>query len=149
MQGLPTIVDTHVHTAGLLLDECTSLHSGEYFQESSVAVSATHGRPPTKTELRTQHVLVRHPSSTMTLVLSYTGFSSSFSIFCQDDIPYHGSGLPPSFIVGLYVVLCAMACAWYIRTKQTSGPFHVSHSDGGGTDKTFSDSLISNTPSEV
>ena len=40
------------------------VNSVEYFKESSVAFSATHGRPPTKTELRTQRVLVRHPSST-------------------------------------------------------------------------------------
>jgi len=41
------------------------VNSGENFQVSSVAISATHGRPPTKTELRTQHVLVCHPSRTI------------------------------------------------------------------------------------
>ena len=52
-------------------------------------------------------------------------------------------------VVGLCVVLCAMACALYIRTKQTSGSFRVSHYDGGGADKTFSGILISNALSEV
>ena len=42
-----------------------------------------------------------------------------------------------------------MACAWYIRTKHTSGSFRVLYYDGGGADKPFSENWVSNAHSEV
>jgi len=125
------------------------VNSGEYFKESSVAFCATHGRPPTNPELRTRRLLVRHPWRTIGSGC-YTGIWSSFSPFREDDIPYHCSSLPPQLcVVGLCVVLCAMACAWHTLTKQTSGSFLVSYYGGGGTDKMFSENLISTAYSEV
>ena len=124
------------------------VNSEEYFEESCVAFCATHGRPPTKPELCTQSVLVGHPSSSVLVLIP--AFNRLFRHFVKTTYRAMAAVCcPRCVLVGLCVVLCAMACALYIRTKQTSGSFRVSHYDGGGADKTFSDNLISTAHSEV
>ena len=50
-------------------------------------------------------------------------------------------------VCGSCAVQRAMACVWYVPYKRVS--LCVLHSDGGGSEKTLSDDLISNALSEV
>ena len=124
------------------------VNSEEYFEESCVAFCATHGRPPTKPELCTQRVLVRHPSSSVLVLIP--AFNRLFRHFVKTTYRAMAAVCcPRCVLVGLCVVLCAMACAWHTLTKQTSGSFLVSYYGGGGSDKTFSENLISTAYSEA
>ena len=86
------------------------VNSEEYFEESCVAFCATHGRPPTKPELCTQRVLVRHPSSSVLVLIP--GFNRLFRHFVKTTYRAMAAVCcPRCVLVGLCVVLCAMACA--------------------------------------
>ena len=83
----------------------------------------------------------------MRVVLSNTAFGSYCLSYCEDYIPYHGSGMPPCCVWFVCCATCHGLCV--VCTIQTRGSFRVLHSDGCGAEKTPSDDLISNALSEV
>ena len=88
------------------------VNSGENFQESSVAISATHGRPPTKTELRTQHVLVCHPSRTIDSGSFLPGFDRLFRYFVKTTYRTMAAVCRPRCVLLVYALCCV---PWHVR----------------------------------